>query len=204
MRQISNTTRSNSSSQTSGQTGSFTDSYAGEGYQNIVEIANTVSLNKIFKLYGIQLDELNRKTTCPFKSHKGGREHTASFYYYPDTNTYCCFGCRQGSTCVDFVANMEKCDRIKAAKKILEKFQVNLDQEIPSNKEDIQEKIHIMMQYSDVVRNFRKQFSDEKSFYFIEDNCSTFDAINKKHDLNNEALKLVVDKLIYAINNYIP
>ena len=204
MRQIQHTNRSYSNSQASGQTGNFTDPYAGEGYENIVEKANSVPLSKIFKYYGIQLDEINRKTTCPFKSHKGGREHTASFYYYSETNTYCCFGCRQGSKPVDFVANMERCDKIKASQKILERFHANIDEEILYNKEDFQEKLQIMMQYSDSVRNFRKQFIDDKSYLFIEENCKVFDTINKKHGLTNEALKLVVNKLIDAINNYIP
>ena len=204
MRQISNTTGSINSSQTSGEAGDFTASFAGEGYQNIIEKANTVDLIKIFKMYGFRLNEINRKTTCPFKSHKGGHESTASFYYYPETNSYCCFGCRQGSRPVDFVANMDRSTKLKAAQKILEKFHGEIDEELISHKEDFSEKMNIMIQYADAVRNFRNQFNDQKSFDFIENNCFIYDKINKKHDLTNEALRSVVNQLIQAINNYIP
>lgn len=204
MREISNTTRSISDSQASREAGDFTAAYAGEGYQNIIERANTVPLKKIFKLYGLRLDEMNRKATCPFKSHKGGRESTASFYYYPETNTYCCYGCRQGSSPVDFIINMDRCNKIKAAQKILEHFSSDTDEELILGKEDFSEKLKIMIEYSNAVRNFRINFNDDKSFEFIENNCLIFDTINKRHDLTNEALKLVVSKLTDAINKYIP
>ena len=204
MREISNNPRSISGSQAPGSPGDFTSSYAGEGYQDLIQKANTISLKKIFKMYGVRLDEINRKTTCPFRSHKGGHESTASFYYYPDTNTYCCYGCRQGSTSVDFVANMDRCHKSKAAHKILEKFKADVDEDLILHKEDFSEKMSIMMEYADAVRNFRLQFSDDKAFDFIENNCHIYDTINKKHDLTNEALRLVVNQLIQAINNYIP
>lgn len=204
MREISNTTRSFSDSQTSREDRDLTASFTGEGYQNIIEKANTVSIKKIFKMYGIRLDEINRKTRCPFKSHKGGHESTASFYFYPDTNTYCCYGCRQGSSPVDFVLNMDRCNKIKAAQKILKNFSSDIDEDLIIEKEDFHEKMKIMMQYSDAVREFRNNFSDENAFNFIEKNCLIFDKINNRYDLTNDALKIVVIKLINAISKYTP
>lgn len=204
MREISNTIRSISDSQASGEIRDFTSSYAGEGYQNIIEKANTVSLKKIFKTYGLRLDEINRKTTCPFKSHKGGRETTASFYYYPDTNSYCCYGCRQGSSPVDFVVHMDGCHKTKAAHKILQNFYSDIDNDLILEKEDFSEKMKIMMDYANAIRNFRLTYSDESSYDFIENNCKIFDTINSKHDLTNEALQLVVSKLVDAISKYHP
>jgi hypothetical protein len=204
MRQLSDSTRSASSIQASGKTRGIATSFTGEGYQDIVDQANTVSIKKIFNMYGVRLDENNRKTTCPFKSHKGGRESTASFYFYPDTNTYYCYGCRQGSKPVDFVVNMDKCNRTRAAYKILEKFSSDIDEDVILKKEDFSEKMEIMMQYSNSVRNFRINFPDEKSYNFIEKNCKIFDDINHKHDLSNEALRSVVSQLLEVINSYTP
>lgn len=204
MRQISSTSRSTSGSQASGQDGSLLSTFAGEGYQNILEKANTVPFKKVFRLYGIRIDEVNRKITCPFKSHKGGRESTASFYFYPETNSYCCYGCRQGSSPVDFVANMDRISTGKAAQKILDNFSSDVDEDLILGGDSFSEKIKIMMRYSDAVRDFRLVFSDEKSYDFIEDNCKTFDKINKKFDLSNEALDVVVSKLIKNISEYTP
>jgi len=202
MRELSNKYRSNSSGETSGQDRDFRGSFASEGYQSLTEIANTVSLKEIFKFYGIRLDEGNRKTFCPFKSHKGGRENTPSFVFYPETNTYCCFGCRQGSSAVDFVSNMEKITKQNAAQKIIDKFEKNIDSDLIAPKEDFWERMDILMQYSDAVRDFRMIYNDDDSFKFIENNCSTFDNISKKHSLDNTALKRVVSILIDSINKY--
>jgi hypothetical protein len=204
MRNLSNTARSISDGKTSGEVGDFTTPFAGEGYQNIIEQANSVSIKKIFYMYGLRLDENNRKTTCPFKSHKGGRETTASFYFYPDTNTYFCYGCRQGSKPVDFVLNMDRCTKIKAAQKILENFHSDSDDNVILDIEDFSERMEIMMNYSNTVRNFHLNFSDEKSFSFIEENCKVFDKLNNKHDLSNDALRSMISQLIAAINNYNP
>jgi hypothetical protein len=199
---LSSSNRPISSSEASGEAGSFTAPFAGEGYQNIIEQANSISIKKIFMMYGLRLDENNRKTTCPFKSHKGGRESTASFYYYPDTNTYFCYGCRQGSKPVDFVHYMDKCTKVKAAQKILQNFSSEVEDDFFIDRQNFSERMEIMMQYSNAVRDFHINFNDESSFDFIENNCQIFDKINKKYDLNNEALKSVVQQLIDSITNY--
>lgn len=202
MRQISSTARPLSSSQASGEDRNDTATFAREGYQNIVEQANSISIKKIFAMYGLRLDESSRKTTCPFKSHKGGRESTASFYYYPDTNTYFCYGCRQGSQPTDFVMYMDSCNKVAAAKKILEHFYSDAEDICQIDRQDFSEKMEIMLQYSSAVRSFHLNHTDEKSFFFIEEVCKAFDTINKKHDLSNDALKSVVSQLTDTINNY--
>ncbi len=204
MRQISSTARSISFSETPGQTGDIAAAFAGEGYKGIIDKANSISLLKLFKLYNVRLDESNRKTTCPFKSHKGGRESTASFYYYPQTNTYHCYGCRQGNTPVDFVINMDNCSLTSATNKIIDHFNSDLDENFSYEKEDFEEKMNIMMLYSNEVRNFKINFTDEKSFNFIEENCKIFDKINEKYDLNVESLNSVVYQLIDNIKKYKP
>lgn len=204
MRNISDTTRSISDKQTPGKDRDLTSSFTGEGYKSVVEKANSVSIKQVFMMYGIRLDENNRKTTCPFKSHKGGRETTASFYFYPDTNTYFCYGCRQGSKPVDFVLNMDKSTKLKAAQKILENFNIESSDEFIINNDDFHDRLSIIIEYSNEVRNFRLNFTNEPDLIFIENNCKILDTITSKYDLNNEALKSVVSQLIDAINKYNP
>lgn len=203
MLKLSDRNKSDSPGSPSGENGDIRNSFASEGYQSITEIANDVSLGEILRSYGFRLDDTNRKMACPFKSHKGGRENTPSFYFYPETNTYCCFGCRQGSKPVDFVSNIENISKFLAAKKIIDKFEKNIDgEEFLSTKENHSERMNILLEYSNAVRNFRFNFNDDKSFKFIENNCLSFDTIIKKHALDNAALKRVVNILIENINKY--
>lgn len=204
MRNLSSSTGSVSYGSSSGEDRGSPVPFAGEGYQNIIEQANTISIIKLFRMYGLRLDENNRKTTCPFKNHKGGRETTASFYFYPETNTYFCYGCRQGSKPTDFISNMDRCTKVRAAQKILENFNSDLDQDSVIDIENFSERLEIMIEYSNAVRNFRINFPGEKEFSFIEENCKLYDTMNKKYDLSNEALKAVTIQLIDAINNYRP
>lgn len=64
--------------------------------KELIKKANTVPLINIFKKYNISLSDQERKSRCPFPSHNGGRESSASMFYYPDTNSFFCFGCRKG------------------------------------------------------------------------------------------------------------
>jgi hypothetical protein len=202
MRNISNTTGSISYGETSWEAGDTPASVAREKYQDLINKANSVPIQQVFKLYGIKLDEINRKTTCPFKSHKGGRESTASFYWYPNTNTYCCYGCRQGSHPVDFVQYMDGTTKTKAAQKILDKLSSEIDDNAIVEHDNFSETMQIIISFSNHVREFRNNFSDEKSIAFIEDKCQIYDKITEKHQLNNDGLKSLVIQLIQTISQY--
>jgi hypothetical protein len=203
MRTVPNTTRPISSSETSGKDGDFTVSFTGKSFYEVIDRANSVVFTSIFKHYGIRLDEHNTKTTCPFLSHKGGRERTPSFNYYPYTNTFFCFGCKKGSTPVDFVAEKEKTTKLNAAYKILEWFGSEADNsELPAH-ENYSERLEIMMDFSNSVREFRSSHTSDKAFEFIEYICRTYDDINTKRDLSNDALRSVVDNMKKVISAYI-
>lgn len=202
---LSNTTGSDSICQTSGKNGNIADSFTGKVYhEDLIDKANTVSLIKIFKHYGVRLDENNLRTTCPFSSHKGGRERTPSFNFYPKTNTYHCFGCNKGHTSCDFIANKERISVVSAAYKILELFGSDVSDgiEIPIS-EDFVERTVIQLDFSNSVREFRQCNFDQKSFEFIERICKVYDDLNLKRDLTNEALRKVVDSLKERISLYI-
>ncbi len=205
MRSISNTNRSNSNGETSGETGDIAAAFTGKDfYQELISKANTVPLSKVFKYYHIQLDAHNTKTICPLKSHSGGRERTPSFKYYPDTNSFHCFGCKAGSRPCDFVMSMDGISRVKAAFKVLDLFGSDVDEDQIIDRQNLSERLEIMMDFSNAVREFIILNTDSKSLNFIEGLCSIYDDMNVKHKLNNEALRRVINQLKERIVLYTP
>lgn len=206
MRELPNTTGSISNGEISGEAGSFTAPSQGKAfYQDLIRRANTVPIIRIFKYYGLRLNETNHKIVCPIPSHKGGRENSASFNYYPQTNTFWCFGCKTGVGCCELMAAMDGISKAKAAFKILELFSSDVDEDAIIDREDSSERLEIMMDFSNTVRNFRQTYIDENSVAFIEDKCSVYDRLNLRHKtLNNEALRRSVELLKEEINSYKP
>lgn len=197
MHDISNTIGFVGFGETPGETGDFTTSSSRKAfYKDIINRANSISIINVFKHYGLRLDENNRKIICPFISHQGGRENTPSFWVYPQTNTFWCFGCKIGVGCCDFVAEMDNITKTKAAFKILDLFNSDSSEESVINRQNFSEKLEIMMDFSNTVREARRLYLDEKSQKYIEYVCSVYDALNAKHkDLSNEALRSIVDQL---------
>jgi DNA primase len=206
MRNVSNTTGLDSYGETSGEAGDSSGTLTGKAfYQDLIRKANSVPIGLIFKHYGLHLNAYNRKIICPFKSHKGGRESSGSFLLYPETNTYCCFGCKQGSTGCDFVAIMDGVILSKAASKIIGLFNgdIDIDADNGLSSEDFSEKLEIMMDFSNTVREFHQSFFDEKSYAFIEEACLVYDRVNLVHKkITNEALRRIVDQLKKEIISY--
>jgi len=196
MRNVQDTTRSASDSQSSFQDRDFTAAFTGqEAYKEIIKKAETVSLVKLFKYYHIRIDQFNRKCACPFIKHKGGRESTPSFYFYPETNTFWCFGCKTGSTPVDLVASMENCNKPQAALKILNSFSDGLENYLPdaNGKDTYQEKLNIIFSFSSLVRD--KIAKNPDNLTKIEEICCSFDKMNDKYELDFDALKFLIDKI---------
>ena len=59
---------------------------------------------------------------CPFHSEK-----TPSFFLYPETDTFHCFGCGKHGDSISFVMEMESLDYVSTLKKLAEKFGVVLE-----------------------------------------------------------------------------
>lgn len=204
MHNVSNTNRSDGYGETSRKIRNSSTSFTGEEYSSdIISQANTVPLIKIFNHYGLRFNEYSRKAICPFKSHKGGRENTASFLYYPDTNSYCCFGCHIGCNPCDFVAEMEGINRYAAAAKILNLYQDDVKNFNYINIVNASEQLEIMMEFSNLVREFRQSHFNEEDHIFIERISSLYDILYNKHEnFNNQALRDTVDKLKLIILSY--
>lgn len=71
------------------------------------------------------------KGTCPFHGEK-----TASFTVSPHREIYYCFGCHSGGDVVSFMAKVENCSPIEAAKLLIDRYQLtppaNLSTELNS------------------------------------------------------------------------
>jgi hypothetical protein len=196
MQFLSDKTGSFGNGETSWEDGNVGIPFKGKGdSKKLIDNANSVPLVKIFQHYGINLNEYNKRTTCPFSSHNSGRERTPSFSYYHKTNTYFCFGCKHGSTPVDFVAKIEGISKEKASEKIIEIFHSDVDENAVFNRESFDERLEIMMQFSNIVRNFRKENPSEEAHVFIENTCKLYDALNNKLTLSNDALRELVQTL---------
>ncbi len=208
MRTLSSTARSDSPSEVSSEAGDIAEAFTGKDYyQELINRANSVPMAKVFKHYNIRIDIHNRKTTCPFKNHKGGRESTPSFYYYPDTNSFFCFGCRvggQNAHGVNFIAEKDGCTRVQAAHKMLELFESDVDEDNIYDRQSFSDRLDIMMDFSNTVREFYQTYSDPKARVYVEVACKKYDALNRRHKLDNEALRSVVSQLKEYISLYKP
>lgn len=206
MLNISNTGRPDSegsTSWTSDDAGGVAEGFTGKDfYQDLIKRANSVPIIQILRHYNIKFQSGVKLTTCPFKFHKGGRERTPSFECYSHTNTFYCHGCATGTKPTDFVSKMDNIKRIDAAYKILNLFGSEVDENDLLDLPDASERLKIMMDFSDMVRNFRQDNSDEKAEKFIEHICWVYDELNAKHKLDNESLLSSVCKLQQIIEQY--
>jgi DNA primase len=200
---ISNCSRSISVGETSGEDGNSTNSFTGKDYyEDLIERANSVPLVSLFRYYNLRVNDVNRKIVCPFPTHKGGRETTPSFLFYPKTNTFFCFGCKIGTRTVDFVSAIEGISKTDAAYKIISLCDVS--ETFENERFDSSDKLELMIELANIIREFRDEYNDESSFKFIELICFNFDVINNKlrEKLNAEALRSVVDQLKSKIESY--
>ena len=199
--------------ETSWETGDSSETSPGKiFYKDLIRKANTVPLIHIFRHYRVSINEYTKFVTCPFKSHKGGRESTPSFEYYPQTNSFYCHGCKTGHQWAHgckFIAKYESISEVQAAFKILQLFKgyVNDDDGEVEEYFNSTEALEIMLDFSNTVRDFRETHPDEKSKEFIECLCLVYDDLyarqNNKHKrLDSVALRQIVDNLKEKINSY--
>jgi hypothetical protein len=208
MRNLPSTTGPFSYGETSWEAGDIAETSAGKAAsKELIAKANSVPLVRILRYYGVKVDSVHYITVCPFKNHKGGRENTGSFKFYEDTNSFFCFGCKiggQNSHACEFVAAMDGISRTKAAQKVMTLFSDDVD----PNAEyvdglSLSEQLEIMMDFSNSVREFRKNYLDKESQDFIEKRCAVYDELNARRAMDNETLRSVVEHLKEQIKVYI-
>lgn len=205
MHELSDRNRSVGFSQTSGEIGNFTETYTSKNYfKDLIVRANKIPINQIFKLYNIKIAPGCKLITCPFKFHKGGKERTPSFEYYPQTNTFYCHGCTAGTRPVDFVSKMDNVSKVDAAHKILNIFDIAIsDYEEFIDPSDAGENLDLIMEFSLLIKEFRDTHFEEKDFKFIEHICETFDTLNFKHKIENDGLRSLLKKFKQIIGDYV-
>lgn len=175
--------------------------------QEFVTKSNFVPLIKILKYYNVKLDS-QHMATCPFKFHQNGKESSSSFKYYETTNSFYCFGCKKGNQyahACEFVSLMDESSRFDAAQKIITYFSDDLDPELEQSVSyiDYNDQTIILLQLSNIIRNFRQDYPDPESLFFIEQRCEMFDKLNIKYELDEQSLKLLVQFIVEQINLFI-
>lgn len=170
--------------------------------KNIFKTANTLKLIKLFKYYNLKVSESNRKIKCPFKSHAQGRESTPSFYYYPDKNTFWCFGCKTGVHAVDFVTAYENCKPIEAARKIIQLFNCDDATYTDEGHEDLTDNLLL---FFTKIRDLRSDINSEEFSLFLENISEKFDTLYDKYSLNDnpKALLSLIEKTDKKIKDFI-
>lgn len=148
-----------------------------------VAIANSCSLESIFKFYNLNINKNNTKCICPFKFHKNGKENSASFNFYPKTNTYWCFGCKAGSSPIDFVKNYESISFLHAIDKIL-----NL-KNLKFNK--VKEKTNDVNLF-----DLELKFSNDVRLTQNYEIMKIYDNFMSKYDLDDDGIVIILNKLI--------
>lgn len=78
----------------------------------IAELSRRIDITELIGSY-VELKRAGRmeKGLCPFHNEK-----TPSFYVYPETNSYFCFGCNAGGSAIDFVMHQQNLDFVEAVK----------------------------------------------------------------------------------------
>jgi hypothetical protein len=169
----------------------------------LINQANTIDLFLILKSYNINVDAYSRKSCCPFIFHKSGAENSASFYYYNDSNSFYCFGCKSGGGPTDFVALSDGITKAEAAEKLLKKFtsDPNFDGAEVSKNFITRQKLYL--DFSIMIREFiYGNLEDELSLNYAEKISLVFDTINQKHSLDNDGLLSLIDKLKIKLRQY--
>lgn len=209
MHQLSDTDRSQSSGDESWEAGdSQSVIEAKQLAKEMIEQANSVALLHIFKHYGIRGTDSKWKMRCPFKSHAGGQEHSASFWYYPDTKTFWCFGCNTGRRSCNFVAAMENISITVAARKILELYgsEAMLEPGELGYTPDYSERLEILLEFSDSMREFlQANPQDLKALAAAEKIAKFFDKLNAGKNPDIELLKrlaLAFKDMSEIVNSY--
>jgi len=166
----------------------------------LIKKANSVNILSIFKKCSLKIDEYAKKAHCPFPHHN---DKSASFYYYKDTNSFYCFGCKSGGGPVEFVSLIGSIDKREAAEKIVSKFEADINLELSCDTKDFAARQQMFLEFSTLIRNFiHSNSDDDAAIHYCEKLSLIFDTINIKHNIDNEGLKSLIAKLKIKLGQY--
>lgn len=156
--------------------------------ENIVLKINSNNILNIFRVYGLKIDKYSKKIICPFPSHSNGMEKTPSFFYYPETNSFYCYGCGKGGGVLDFICSIENISKQNAIDKALEYLSID-DCDCNYKTNDYEEIEELNIYFSNLIRE--KIHSNSKELSEIENVCKDFDRLKPKMK-NAEGLKKLI------------
>jgi len=175
---------------------SFGSGFAIDPVQQTIDKANKISLLDLLNKYNLKIDPYNKKACCPF--HSGGRERTPSFYFYEDTNSFFCFGCKVSGGPVDFLAMSAKITQYAAAQALLNDYSVVFE----ADEKSFNDSVYIL-EFSNAMREFIiKHNKRPEAIKFAEKNAEAFDFIRNKHSLEEKDLSKLLEKIKNKLENY--
>ena len=167
----------------------------------IIQAAKQAPLQDIFETYDISLNKIDKKTICPFSFHA---EHSASFNFYPETNSFYCFGCKNGGGPIEFIALYEGISKDQAIKQIVNGFPVEVvqGQENHSTSDHAKQQ-ELILKFSELIREFLQTNKDEaKALEYAEKITIIFDTVNDKNTLTNDGLEVLINKLEKTLGKF--
>ena len=176
--------------------------------QDIAKYVNKeISIISIIEGYGLKYikESENRYVMlCPFHS-----ESTPSLKIYLDSNTFCCFGCGEGSSVIDFImlheniGFMDVIDRYKekvdvgSAEAITKKIQEKMFGSSYDLEDDLESKKYRL---GIMLREYLKLNLDKTSF--VDDCFYELDRdFNDVKSLDQEKLEYLYDEMLLRIKN---
>lgn len=98
---------------------------------------------------------------------------------------------------------MSGISKAEAADKIIERFEINPNAVIATSHEDYQQKHKLVLGFSTMLRTFILNNKDDGAALAHAEVVSLiFDTINSKHNLDNDGIKSLIDKLKIKLNQY--
>jgi DNA primase len=205
MREIQNSTKSDSYSSFNSETGSVEETNGWEVefdspfrkskdyYIKIIKIVNKkVHLSKIFDKLKIKFDIIyspsgwTHKTSCPFSDHN---DSSPSFGFNPIDNRFNCFGCKRSGGPVQFLSEYTGKKPFEIAKELILKYNETEEESIEVDlKDEYDGKINeLIIDISNIFAEFIKKYNNHsKTIEFIESLMWCFDIYLEKH-YNNKS-----------------
>lgn len=166
-----------------------------------IDQANQTSLLSILHSYSVRIDDYERMACCPLPHHKGGQEHSASFHFYPETNSFYCFGCKSGGCPVDFVSLAENISRYQASVLINEEYEVDTSQQMITKQQLNCDSFYL--EFADNIRTFLLAHNKHPgALKFAEQICVAFDTLVQKYSIGPDGLSSLVGKLKARLDGY--
>jgi DNA primase len=171
-----------------------------DALKDLIARANSANLLEIFTRYDIPIDGYGgKKCCCPLPNHD---DNSPSFYYYTDTNSFFCFGCKMAGRAVRFVSLMENVSNEEAADKIIQGYETNPNV-VSNNGREHREKQKLMLEFSSIIRSFLQSNRDDpQALEYADRIAKGFDTITGRNEIQNDGIRKVIDKLKDKLGEY--